>query len=147
MEYGFSSENFADLTLQEWMEVFLAVTVVAVSTGFLIAEIMGVEAAVPLSVIFYGVMPGAMLVIGFLTYEVAKTVYQTENVGGYGNLPAGMMAMLLGIVAINIGFITAISGTTVLTGSMGTMQVSFLIVVLSMALSLSVISREMMEVS
>lgn len=147
MEYGFSSENFADLTLQEWMEVFLAVTVVAVSTGFLIAEIMGVEAAVPLSVIFYGVMPGAMLVIGFLTYKVAKTVYQTENVGGYGNLPAGMMAMLLGIVAINIGFITAISGTTVLTGSMGTMQVSFLIVVLSMALSLSVISREMMEVS
>ena len=130
------------LSTQEIVEAFLAFAIVAVSTAFILTSIGGSSAsAIPLSMIFYSVVPLSMAVIGYLTYKVGRMVYDQGDDKYLGLMSPVLMALLLAVVAINIGFMMLLSSTSPVLTGIGTVKTSYLIVVLSMALSISVLTR------
>jgi hypothetical protein len=136
-----SLEFIKKYSVQEVVEMFLALVIGAVSIVYIAGAAAGYEyLVIPISLVFYSVLPVSMVLLGFLTYKVSMMLYHQQEHGKI--LGKSVMALLLAMVAINIGFIISISaGDTLLTGMMGMFKISFLIVILSLALSISVLSR------
>lgn len=126
---------------QQVVEAFLSVAIVGVSTAFIISSMMGGgNAFIPLSLIFYSVLPLAMALIGYLTFKVAKLMYDNESNSYFQMMSPTLMSILLAVVAVNIGFMMVVTSSSSLT-QIGTIRTSYLIVILSVALSTSVLLR------
>lgn len=135
-----------EFTTQQIVEAFLAFAIVAVSTAFILTTLGGSTAtAIPLSMIFYSVVPLSMAVIAYLTYKVGRMVYDQEQNKYLGLMSPVLMALFLAVVAVNIGFMILLSSSSPLLSGIGTVKTSYLIVVLSMALSISVLTRNFHE--
>ena len=132
--------------IQQVVEAFLAIAIVGVSTAFILSGILGGgKAFIPLSLIFYSVLPLSMALIGYLTYKVARMIYEREEEENYLDMLSPMlMSILLAIVAINIGFMMIVSSSSGIS-SIGTVRASYLITILSVALSVSVLMRNFFE--
>ena len=132
--------------IQQVVEAFLAIAIVGVSTAFILSGISGGgRAFIPLSLIFYSVLPLSMALIGYLTYKVARMIYEREEEENYLDMLSPMlMSILLAIVAVNIGFIMIVSSSSGLS-NIGTVRASYLITILSVALSVSVLMRNFFE--
>lgn len=135
-----------EFTTHQIIEAFLAFAIVAVSSAFIFSSIGGnASSSIPLSMIFYSVVPLSMAVIAYLTYKVGKMVYDTEDDKILGLMSPVLMALLLAVVAVNVGFMMLLSTTSPVLSGVGTVRTSYLIVVLSMALSISVLARNFMD--
>lgn len=130
-------------SVQEIVEVFLALVIGIVSIFYIAGAAAGYDQlVVPLSLVFYSVIPISLVLIGFLTYKVSKMLYHSETRGK--TLDKVVMSLLLALVSINIGFIISVSaGQQMLSGVLGMFKISFLLVMLSLALSISVLSRHL----
>mgnify|MGYP006290547947 CR=1 FL=1 len=129
------------------IEAFLSVAIVAVSTAFILSNVMGnAVSTIPLSIIFYSVVPLSMAVIGFLTYKVGRMVYESSEDNKFGLISPILMSLLLAVVAINVGFMMLLSSTSPILEGIGKVNTSYLIVVLSMSLSMSVLIRNFTEI-
>lgn len=130
-------------SIQEIVEMFLALVIGVVSVVYIAGAAAGYNyLVIPISLVFYSVVPISIVLIGFLTYKVSMMVYRQEEHGEI--LSKAVMALLLAITSINIGFIVTIfSGDGLLSGMMGMFKVSFLLVILSLALAVSVLSRHL----
>lgn len=130
-----------NIEVQKVVEAFLSVAIVGVSTAFIISSLMGGgKAFIPLSLIFYSVLPLSMALIGYLTYKVARMMYERNEENYLDMMSPLLMSILLAVVAVNIGFIMVVSSSSNLA-QIGTIRTSYLIVVLSVALSISVLLR------
>jgi hypothetical protein len=94
--------------------------------------------------VFYTVLPVSMVMLGFLTYRVTKMIYDQHDMKSAKMLPKVLMSLVLAVASINIGFVLIASNSS-FSGTIGSLKVSLLIVLLSMALSVSVLSRNLME--
>lgn len=130
-------------SVQEIVEMFLALVIGVVSIIYIAGMAAGYSyLVIPISLVFYSIMPISFVLIGFLTYKVSMILYKQEKRGR--TLEKAAMALLLAMVSINIGFVVAISaGDGILSGMMGMFKISFLLVILSLALSVSVLSRHL----
>lgn len=130
-------------SVQEIVEMFLALVIGVVSVVYIAGAAAGYSyLVIPISLVFYSVMPISIVLIGVLTYKVSMMLYRQEEHGE--TLSKVVMALLLAIVSINMGFIVTISaGDGLLSGMMGMFKISFLLVMLSLALSVSVLSRHL----
>jgi len=137
-------EGIKDFTVQEVVEFFLAIVISASSLAFIAAHVSGYQNPfISLSVVFYSVMPVSIVIIAFLTYRVARMMYVSDAFN-QGSFNALIMALLLAVISLNIGFVMVVlSSPASLSGGIGMFKMSFLIVILSLALSVSVLSRNM----
>lgn len=131
-----------NLSTQEAVESFIAAIIILVSILFIGSNVLGYKTVfISTSAVFYSIVPVSIALIAFLTYRVARMLYESGSFGD-GSFNAVITALLLAVTALNIGFIVLVSsGPVMLEGEMGVLRMSFLIVILSMALSISVISR------
>jgi len=132
-----------EYSVQEIVEISLALVIGIVSIFYIAGAAAGYDQlVVPLSLVFYSVIPVSLVLIGFLTFKVSKMLYESDNQGK--TLDKVVMSLLLALVSINIGFIISVSaGQQMLTGVLGMFKISFLLVMLSLALSISVLSRHL----
>jgi hypothetical protein len=142
----FSADDIRDITVQEAVEGFLAISVITLSLAFVVSKLVGASTTLPLVGVFYAVLPVSMVMLGFLTYRVTRMIYDQHSMRSVQLLPKVLMALVLSVAALNIGFIMVASGPMV-SGTLGTLRTSILIVLLSMALSVSVLSRNLIEVT
>lgn len=142
----FSADDVREISIQEAVEGFLAISVIALSLIFIVSKVSGMSTILPLMAVFYTVLPVSMVMLGFLTYKVTRMIYDKHDMRSVKLLPKVLMALVLSMASINVGFLLVASGPMV-DGRIGTLKTSMLIVILSMALSVSVLSRNLLEVS
>lgn len=143
-ESGFSSDDIRDITVQEAFEGFLGISIIVLSIVFVASGLNGMQSMLPLQAVFLGLLPVSVVMLGFLTYKVTRMIYEQRDVGNSSLLPKVLMSLVLAVAAVNIGFILVASGPA-LSGVLGLLRMSLLIVILSMALSISVLSRNLIQ--
>jgi hypothetical protein len=148
MDVPVDLENWKNLSVHEAIELFLATIIATISFIFIAANLLGHNnLVISLSAVFYSIVPVSIAVIAFLTYRVIRILYDS-NKFGQNSLSAVLAALILAITALNIGFMVLVAtGPLLLEGSMGVLKISLLIVILSLALSVSVIIRCLTDIN